>query len=109
MVEVPGDVHVDRETFLKKAKLLYQLAIKSQEQQMTTNNTVFRLFFLSSVNNLGIVHRLLGDERSAAQCFQRLLSIMMFVKYCEEGHPCICSSFFHNIFRSSERSHAPAA
>eukprot|EP00529_Nitzschia_sp_RCC80_P029955 CAMPEP_0113456500 /NCGR_PEP_ID=MMETSP0014_2-20120614/8919_1 /TAXON_ID=2857 /ORGANISM="Nitzschia sp." /LENGTH=321 /DNA_ID=CAMNT_0000347955 /DNA_START=97 /DNA_END=1062 /DNA_ORIENTATION=+ /assembly_acc=CAM_ASM_000159 len=98
-----------RATYLKKAKALYQLAIKSQEPQISSSNTVFRMFFMYSVNNLGVVHRLLGDERSANICFQRLLTVLMFLKYCDDGKSYGFSWFFHNLFRSAENSMAPAA
>lgn len=101
---------VDREVYLKKAKMLYQLAIRSQEQQIENHTKIFKLFFLSCVNNLGIVHRLLGDAHAADECFQRLLTILMYLKYCEEGHPCICMAFFHNIFGGdNSAAAAPAA
>jgi tetratricopeptide (TPR) repeat protein len=64
---------------LRKALVLYELAYTIQtteDIQLTVLQT------MAIANNLGLIHSALKDEEKARQCFQHLLSSIMFLNNC---------------------------
>jgi tetratricopeptide (TPR) repeat protein len=59
---------------------LYEL---SYSLLMTTEEELLAIFSLAIVNNLGQIHKALENTRKAEQCFEHLLSTLMF--FCEMG------------------------
>jgi tetratricopeptide (TPR) repeat protein len=66
---------------LRKARKLYELAYTIQ---MTENIQLTVLQTMAIVNNLGQIHAALGDAEKSRQCFQHLLSSIMFMNDCGE-------------------------
>lgn len=66
---------------LRKALSLYELAYTIQ---MTEDIQLTVLQTMAIVNNLGLVHTALKNEAKATQCFQHLLSTIMFLTDCDE-------------------------
>lgn len=65
--------------FLQKALSLYELAYTihvSEDVELTI------LQSMAIVNNLGHLHRRLNDQEKSTQCFENLLTTLMFVKDC---------------------------
>ena len=60
---------------LKKAAKLYQLAYNANEEFCESNI----LFTLATVNNLGLIQKELNDKEASQQCFDHLLSVVMFL------------------------------
>lgn len=70
------------EPFLRKALSLYELAYAihvSEHVELTI------LQSMAIVNNLGHLHRQLGDQKKSQQCFETLLTTLMLVKDCGEN------------------------
>jgi tetratricopeptide (TPR) repeat protein len=61
---------------LRKALSLYELAYTIQ---MTEDIQLTFLQSMAIANNLGQIHTALGDEEKSRQCFQHLLSSIMFL------------------------------
>eukprot|EP00533_Pseudo-nitzschia_delicatissima_P013391 CAMPEP_0197282746 /NCGR_PEP_ID=MMETSP1432-20130617/24578_1 /TAXON_ID=44447 /ORGANISM="Pseudo-nitzschia delicatissima, Strain UNC1205" /LENGTH=365 /DNA_ID=CAMNT_0042749723 /DNA_START=93 /DNA_END=1190 /DNA_ORIENTATION=- len=70
---------------LKKSAKLYGLAIQIQEREVVAQGAKLysTLFYLSCINNLGNVHRLLGDISSSERIYQQLLKMLMYLNYSE--------------------------
>jgi hypothetical protein len=69
---------------LAKAMKLYDLAIRLQQHDAALGSANYsKLFMLSCLNNLGNVHRLLGDEPASECCYQQLQALLMYLNYCE--------------------------
>lgn len=69
------------EPFLRKALALYELAYTihvSEDIELTI------LQSMAIVNNLGHLHKELDDLDKSRQCFENLLTTLMFVKDCGE-------------------------
>lgn len=66
---------------LQKAQSLYELAYTVQ---MTEELQLSVMQTMAIVNNLGHLHTILGSEEKSEQCFQHLLSTIMFVNDCGE-------------------------
>ena len=64
------------EARLKRALRLYEFAYHVQtKEQISLNN----MQTMALVNNIGHIHRVLKNEEEASQCFQHLLSVIMYV------------------------------
>jgi hypothetical protein len=68
----------DRQAGLDQAVALYELAYNVHMQEEDANLSVE--FTMAIVNNLGHIHRLKGDETKADQCFNHLLSTILFLQ-----------------------------
>jgi tetratricopeptide (TPR) repeat protein len=66
---------------LQKALMLYELAYNIQ---MTEDIQLTVLQTMAIANNLGQIHAALGDAEKSRQCFQHLLSSIMFLNDCGE-------------------------
>jgi hypothetical protein len=66
---------------LQHALALYELAYFVQIQEDAELGIEFTM---AIINNLGHIHRLLGDEEKGSQCFRHLLSIILFLQSCGE-------------------------
>jgi hypothetical protein len=92
---------------LTRAMKLYELSFNLQRDQQMENNI---LFTLAIVNNLGLVHQQLMDEKSAGKCFEHVLSTLMYLTDCGQASECHLDGFFHNVTGIvSQPSVAPAA
>ncbi len=96
----------EAQQMLRNAAKLYELAFSMQQEEGFTNNT---LFTLATVNNLGLIHSQLNDRTAANQCFEYLLSTLMYLTDCSKG-----SDFFDGFFRNAttlipKTESAPAA
>ena len=90
--------------FLDRARGLYQLAY----EQLDENSNV--LFKFTVVNNIGIVHKWLGNYQESKSCFEQLVSTMMI--YVDVGTEEIrqlqpIQGFWNNVMEAG--SMAPAA
>lgn len=91
---------------LRKAAKLYELAFGMQQAEGFDNNT---LFTLATVNNLGLIHSQLNDRPAADQCFEYLLSTLMYLTDCSKGSD-LFDEFFCNASALTPNSEsAPAA
>ena len=93
-------------TALRKALQLYELAYAIQMQEgidMTLTPTMIIM------SNVGHIHKILGNDENANQCFQHLLSTLMFlVEAGEKDMVWEFDGFFANIM-STIFAHSPAA
>jgi len=104
----------DAQSMLRKAVKLYELAFSMQQEEQFDGNT---LFTLATVNNLGLIHSQLNDRRAANQCFEYLLSTLMYwnnaTTAASDGRPPNAGEFFDGIFRNAaliqNSESAPAA
>jgi tetratricopeptide (TPR) repeat protein len=91
---------------LRKALHLYELAYAIQMQEgidMTLTPTMIIM------SNVGHIHKILGNEDNAMQCFQHLLSTLMFlVEAGERDHIFEFDGFFENILKTIY-ANSPAA
>ena len=74
--------NMDR-TFLQKALQMYELAYAIQMQEgidMTLTPTMIIM------SNVGHIHKILGNNENSMQCFQHLLSTIMFLVEAGEGN-----------------------
>jgi tetratricopeptide (TPR) repeat protein len=76
---------------LKQAIALYELAYTVQMQEDAELSIEFTM---AIINNLGHIHRLLGDQEKANQCFRHLLSTILFLR--SYGGDYSDSSCYHN-------------
>lgn len=96
---------------LQKAVALYELAYTIQ---MTEGIQLSILLTMAIVNNLGQIHTALGSAEKSNQCFQHLLSTIMFVNDTGE-HDVVqqMDGFLSNviplIFPTNDQRIAPAA
>jgi tetratricopeptide (TPR) repeat protein len=95
---------------LEQAIALYELAYSVHMQEDADLNIEFTM---AIINNLGHLHRLLGDEQKASQCFQHLLSTILFLRSYGGQHPdCICrhtDTFVYSVSHLILRETAAAA
>lgn len=85
----------DPQPFFRKALSLYELAYTihvSEDIELTI------LQSMAIVNNLGQLHRKLNDLDKSKQCFENLLTTLMFVKDCgEQDSQHMLSGFLSNV------------
>lgn len=62
---------------LKRAVLLYELAYKLQMEGISGSG-LSTVFVMATLNNLGQIHKILMQHDTACECFQHLLSTLMF-------------------------------
>ena len=62
---------------LSRAMRLYELAYKLQAHG-DTGSGISTLYIMSTLNNLGQIHKALNEADTASKCFENLLSAMMF-------------------------------
>jgi tetratricopeptide (TPR) repeat protein len=82
---------------LHKASKLYVLAYNLQSKEQLVGNA---LFTMATVNNLGLVYQQLNETETAGQCFQHLLSTLMFLVDCGEVLQA-ASELFDGFFRNT--------
>ena len=104
---------IETRLLLLKAMKLYELAIKLHQGSVSALGLhCSKLYILSCLNNLGNVHQLLGDAVASDACFQRLLSILMYLSYTRKlsdfESTLNYTPFFKNLFHHDRRA-APAA
>jgi tetratricopeptide (TPR) repeat protein len=91
---------------LRKALQFYELAYAIQMQEgidMTLSPTMIIM------SNVGHIHKILGNSDNAMQCFQHLLSTIMFlVEAGEREHIFEFDGFFENILKTIY-ANSPAA
>jgi tetratricopeptide (TPR) repeat protein len=86
--------HDKKEQLLSKAAKLYEYGFKLQSAEDFESNV---LFTLATVNNLGIIHQQLNASDQAKSCFEHLLSSMMYLIDCGEGHGFELDGFLRNV------------
>jgi tetratricopeptide (TPR) repeat protein len=84
-------------TLLQKATKLYEYGVQIQEGHRSAECPC-TLFFLSSLNNLGDIHRRLGAASTSEGCFQQLLSILMYLVEYEQASAPEFELFFKSTF-----------
>jgi tetratricopeptide (TPR) repeat protein len=101
-----GLLHNMDTVLLRKALQMYELAYAIQMQEgidMTLTPTMIIM------SNVGHIHKILGNRDNAMQCFQHLLSTIMFlVEAGEKDHIFEFDGFFENILKTVY-AHSPAA
>jgi tetratricopeptide (TPR) repeat protein len=93
----------------RKALTFYELAHSIQTPEELDLGV---LLTLAIVNNIGHIHSLLNNKSKAEQCFQHLLSTIMYVTDCGEGEALPqFDGFFSNVMNSvlKQQPSAPAA
>jgi hypothetical protein len=94
---------------LEKAATLYEFGVHVQESQQSDDSTGI-LFFLATFNNLGDVHRRLGNTLKSEQCFKQLLSTLMFLTASgEQASSLNLDVFFRSTFFLVCPTHVNAA
>lgn len=66
-----------RHSLLSKALKIYELAFKMQERGGYFNSNF--LFILAILNNIGVIHQILGAPLLAKRCFGKLMSVLMLL------------------------------
>jgi hypothetical protein len=95
---------------LQKAAKLYEFGVHIQEGQQSDDYSTGILFFLATLNNLGDVHRRLGNTMKSEQCFGQLLSILMFLNDSgEQSSSSNLEMFFRSTFFLVSPTHDNAA
>jgi hypothetical protein len=101
-----GIQHNMEPTFLRDALHMYELAYAIQMQEgidMTLSPTMIIM------SNVGHIHKILGNKENSMQCFQHLLSTIMFlVEAGEREHIFEFDGFFENILKTVY-ANSPAA
>jgi tetratricopeptide (TPR) repeat protein len=101
-----GILHNMDTGLLRKALQMYELAYAIQMQEgidMTLTPTMIIM------SNVGHIHKILGNNDNSMQCFQHLLSTIMFlVEAGEKDHIFEFDGFFGNILKTVY-AHPPAA
>lgn len=93
----------------RKALTFYELAHSIQAPEELDLGV---LLTLAIVNNIGQIHSVLNNKAKADQCFQHLLSTIMYVTDCGEGEAVPqFDGFFSNVMNSvlKQEPTAPAA
>ena len=99
-----------REAKLQKALRLYEFAYSIQMQEDLSLQLVYTL---GMMNNLGHIQDALGDKEKSQQCYQHLLSTLMFVMEgqdsgcCSEEMELFLNNVTHLVLRETDL--APAA
>ena len=68
---------------LVQAKDLYELAF---QMHLEENCDVTLLYSLALMNNLGLIYHVLGDHTRSGNCFNHMLSTMMFLLESQDAH-----------------------
>jgi tetratricopeptide (TPR) repeat protein len=101
-----GILHNMDTGLLRKALQMYELAYAIQMEEgidMTLTPTMIIM------SNVGHIHKILGNKDNSMQCFQHLLSTIMFlVEAGEKDHIFEFDGFFENILKTVY-AHPPAA
>jgi hypothetical protein len=99
----------DNVKLLRQSLKLYQYSFRLQRTRGRAGNSPF--FFMATINNVGVVFSILGKTRGADQCFQQLLSLLMYMKTASVSMAtrtnCNLSefeAFFQNTCRSDDPS-----
>ena len=106
---VTNDVH-KRHLLLSKAIKIYELAFKMQERGGYFNCNF--LFIMAILNNIGVIHQILGSTDLAKRCFGKLMSVLMLLteRRCYDTTKLKLNRFFRNASLSiSEPCTATAA
>jgi tetratricopeptide (TPR) repeat protein len=92
--------------YLRKALQLYELAYAVQMQEAIDMTLTPTMIIMS---NVGHIHKILGNENNAMQCFQHLLSTLMFlVEAGEKDMVWEFEGFFDNVLKTVY-ANSPAA
>ena len=93
-------------SYLRKALQLYELAYAIQMQEAIDMTLTPTMIIMS---NVGHIHKILGNESNAMQCFQHLLSTLMFlVEAGERDMVWEFDGFFENVLKTIY-ANSPAA
>jgi tetratricopeptide (TPR) repeat protein len=98
---------------LRQSLKLYQCSFRLQRARRKGGNSPF--FFMATINNVGVVFSILGKTRDAKQCFQQLLSLLMYMKTAasvadmETTTSYNVSELFEAFFRNTCRSSSVCA
>jgi tetratricopeptide (TPR) repeat protein len=71
------DHTVDRLVLLRSSMRLYQYSFRLQRSLGRASRSP--RYFMATINNAGIVYSNLGETRNADQCFQQLLTLLMYM------------------------------
>jgi tetratricopeptide (TPR) repeat protein len=71
------DHTVDRLTLLRSSLRLYQHSFRLQRTRGRASHSPH--YFMAAINNVGVVYSNLGETRNADQCFQQLLTLIMYM------------------------------
>jgi tetratricopeptide (TPR) repeat protein len=71
------DQTVDRLTLLRSSLRLYQHSFRLQRTRGRASHSPH--YFMAVINNVGVVYSNLGETQSADQCFQQLLTLLMYM------------------------------
>jgi tetratricopeptide (TPR) repeat protein len=95
-IEEEGPINRDS---LQKVLQLYELAYRWQLEDQCNEQVNSLSFTMTLINNLGGIHRAVGNHSKYVMCLQHLLSTMMFVVDCndrEEDSAIQMDGFFRN-------------
>lgn len=87
-----------KENVLREALRLYQYAFRLQRTHAASTDSPF--FFMACINNIGIIFACVGDNTKSNECFQHLLSLLMYLTTTGKTlNPSKYSIFFDNTSR----------
>jgi tetratricopeptide (TPR) repeat protein len=101
-------IEEDTVKLLRQSLKLYQYSFRLQRTRGRAGNSPF--FFMATINNVGVVFSILGQTRDANQCFQQLLSLIMYMKTARVSmatsnyNVSEFEAFFQNTCRSDDPS-----
>ena len=84
-------------TALKDQALqLYQYAFRLQRLRKTASQAP--LYYMATINNIGVLFDKLGDKEQAEECFQQLLALLMYLSFANDkgiANKSKFEAFFH--------------
>mmetsp|Transcript_124373 Transcript_124373/g.175463 ORF Transcript_124373/g.175463 Transcript_124373/m.175463 type:complete len:235 (+) Transcript_124373:55-759(+) len=88
---------INSHQLMRQALRLYQYSFRLQRTQ--AKSTQSPLFFMACINNIGILFQDLGESTQAAECFNHLLALLMYMSSVGSDD----SSYFESFFQNSSR------
>lgn len=96
-----------QDQLLRQALRLYQYTFRLQRTQARSSQSPF--FFMACINNIGIVFDNLGERNQSEECFQHLLSLLMYMTSAGAVESSRFEFFFTNTTRLTPDSCAVGA
>ena len=82
---------------MRQALRLYQYTFQLQRTQARSSQSPF--FFMACINNIGLLFCELGEAHQAEECFNHLLSLLMYMSTSGSEEPSRFEFFFANTAR----------
>ena len=99
---------MDPASDLRKALQVYEL-VYTMQQENKQNFMSNLMFVLSILNNIGIIHQWRNDDHIAAQCFDKLLSVLMLLSNHSQSANKTEDVVFRGFYRNVILNQPPCA